>query len=75
MALRKNENLHIRVTGEWLQKLDYLWRANGFTSRSEYIKTMVEANYAVDKELGDKLFSGLVEEAKEGAQHEATSNE
>lgn len=72
---RKTDNLHIRVTAEWLQKLDYLWKQNGFTSRSEYIKTMVEANYAVDKELGDKFFSDLVAGVKEGAQHETTTNE
>ena len=61
--MRKNNNLHIRVTGEWLQKLDYLCQQNGFTSRSAYIKTMVEANYAVDKELGDKLLRAMMEEA------------
>lgn len=61
--MKKTENLHIRVTGEWLRKLDYLVKANGFTSRSNYIKTMVEANYAVDKELGDKLLRAMMEEA------------
>lgn len=71
----KTNNLHIRVTTEWLQKLDYLCKQNGFTSRSAYIKTMVEANYAVDKELGDKLLKAMIEEAKEGDNNEANSNE
>ena len=59
----KTNNLHIRVTPEWLKKLDYLVKQNGATSRSSYIKTMVEANYAVDKELGDMLLKAMADAA------------
>lgn len=73
--MKKTNNLHVRTTNEWLRKLDYLVKNNGFTSRSDYIKTMVEANYAIDKSIGDKLFDGLVETAKEGPSNEADPNE
>ena len=70
----KTSNLHIRVTAEWLQKLDYLCKQNGFTSRSAYIKTMVEANYAVDKELGDKLLKAMADAATDKRYQPITEN-
>ena len=55
----KTNNLHIRVTPTWLAKLDHLCELEGATSRSAYIKQMVETRYALDKEIGDLLLNGM----------------
>ena len=57
----KTSNLHIRVTASWLQKLDYLIKQDGASSRSGYIINLIETRYAIDKEVGDLLMQGLAE--------------
>ena len=68
----KTSNLHIRVTAEWLKKLDYLISQDAASSRSGYIVSLIETRYAIDKEVGDILMKGLVEG---GMNDETTSNE
>ena len=68
----KTTNLHIRVTPEWLAKLDYLIKQDGASSRSGYITTMIETRYAIDKEVGDLLMQGLTEGVKA---NEASDNQ
>lgn len=57
----KTSNLHIRVTAEWLKKLDYLIKQDGASSRSGYIVSLIETRYAIDKEVGDIFMKSLVE--------------
>ena len=61
----KTTNLHIRVTPTWLAKLDHLCELEGATSRSAYIKQMIEIRYALDKEIGDLLLQGMTEGGEE----------
>ncbi len=68
----KTSNLHIRVTASWLQKLDYLIKQDGASSRSGYIINLIETRYAIDKEVGDLLMQGLAEGGKD---NETTDNE
>ena len=68
----KTSNLHIRVTAEWLKKLDYLIKQDGASSRSGYIINLIETRYAIDKEVGDLLMQGL---AEGGRDNETIDNE
>lgn len=61
MANKKVNNLHIRVTSEWLNKLDYLIKQDGATSRSGYIIQLIETRYAIDQEIGEALMGTLSE--------------
>ena len=70
MATKTTNLLSIRVTAEWLRKLDYLIQQDGATSRSNYIKTLIETRYALDKEVGDLLMQSM----QEGLNDEAANN-
>lgn len=40
-----DERLEIRVSAEFLEKLDYLMKINGFKSRADTIRKIVEKEY------------------------------
>lgn len=65
MATRKVEQLHIRVSADWLKKLDYLVKLEGGT-RTSYIKRMIEERYALDSEIGDIIARSMQEEVENG---------
>ena len=71
MANKKVNNLHIRVTSEWLNKLDYLIKQDGAVSRSGYIINLIETRYAIDQEIGEALMGTLSEGVRD---NEASDN-
>lgn len=46
----KDKRIYIRVTEEFLEKLEYLKEINGFKTLSETIRKIVEKEYRKEKE-------------------------
>lgn len=46
----KDKRIYIRVTEEFLKKLEYLKQINGFKTLSETIRRIVEKEYRKEKE-------------------------
>ena len=46
----KDKLLQIRVDGEFLSKLDYLQKINGFKTIAETVRKIVEKEYRKEKE-------------------------
>jgi len=46
----KDKRIYIRVTEEFLEKLEYLMRINGFKNLSETIRKIIEKEYRKEKE-------------------------
>ena len=49
----KDKRIFIRVSEEFLQKLEYLMRINGFKNLSETIRRIIEKEYRKEKENED----------------------
>lgn len=65
MGIRKEEQLHIRCSKKWLNKLDHLVKLEGGT-RTSYIKHLVEERYDLDQELGAVIARSMEEASKNG---------
>ena len=48
----KDKRIFIRVSEEFLEKLEYLMRINGFKNLSETIRKIIEKEYRKEKENG-----------------------
>ena len=46
----KDKRIFIRVSEEFLEKLEYLMRINGFKNLSETIRKIIEKEYRKEKE-------------------------
>ena len=46
----KDKRIYIRVSEEFLEKLEYLMRINGFKNLSETIRRIIEKEYRKEKE-------------------------
>lgn len=46
----KNKRIFIRVSEDFLEKLEYLMRINGFKNLSETIRRIIEKEYRKEKE-------------------------
>jgi len=46
----KDKRIYIRVTEEFLKKLEYLKEINGFKNLSETIRRIIEKEYRKEKE-------------------------
>ena len=46
----KDKRIYIRVSEEFLEKLEYLMRINGFKNLSETIRLIIEKEYRKEKE-------------------------
>jgi metal-responsive CopG/Arc/MetJ family transcriptional regulator len=46
----KDKRIYIRISEEFLEKLEYLMRINGFKNLSETIRKIIEKEYRKEKE-------------------------
>lgn len=65
MGIRKEEQLHIRCSKKWLNKLDHLVKLEGGT-RTSYIKHLVEERYDLEQEISGVIARSMEEASKNG---------
>ena len=54
----KDKNMIIKVDDEFLEKVDYIERINGYKNKSDTVRKTIEKEYRKEKETEDALLKG-----------------